>query len=94
MSSPILTPEQLLIIADVFCAKFQVDVVDFAALYAAAATTNANFHGVRVHPNVTNISFSLCAAIQKLKPLSDRNDSFARFSSLVFEKYTTAWTEI
>lgn len=94
MNPPSLSPEQLLIIADVFCAKFQVDVVNFAALYAAAAITNAHFHGVRVHPNVTNISLSLRATIEKLKPLSDRNDSFGRFSSAVFEAYARTWEEM
>lgn len=94
MHPPSLSPEQLLLIADIFCAKFQVDVVNFPALYAAAAITNANFHGVQVHPSVTNISFSLCDTIRKLKPLSDRNDSFARFSSAVFEAYASTWEEM
>lgn len=94
MNPPSLSPEQMLVIADIFCAKFQVDVVNFAALYAAAAVTNASFHGVRVHPNVTNISFSLCDTIKKLRPLSDRNDSFGRFSSAVFEAYASTWEEM
>ncbi len=89
-----LSPEQLLLIADAFCAQFQVDIVDFSALYAAAAVTTASFHGIRVHPNVTNISHSLAHTIQILKPLSDRNDAFARFASAVFESYVQIWEEL
>ena len=49
MGFPSLSGEQLLIIADVFCAEYDVDVADFSALYAAASVTRAQFSGIRVH---------------------------------------------
>ena len=84
MGFPSLSGEQLLIIADVFCAEY--DVADFSALYAAASVTRAQFSGIRVHTPDT-VGPALAATIIKLAPLTDRNAEFSEQVLLVYQAY-------
>ena len=86
MGFPSLSGEQLLIIADVFCAEYDVDVADFSALYAAASVTRAQFSGIRVHTPDT-VGPALAATIIKLAALTDRNAEFSEQVLLVYQAY-------
>lgn len=91
---PALSAEQLLIIADVFCREYGVDVVDFAALYAAASITHAQFSGIRVHTQLTSVSTALAGTIIKLEPLSNNNVEFSKYVVAVYEGYVQLLTEV
>lgn len=81
---PRLTPEQLLLIADEFCAVHGTQVRDFAALVAAAAVPGARISGIPVHDNATAAADSLAAAVSALQPLSDLNELFAAACRAVY----------
>ncbi|MCS4492224.1 TetR family transcriptional regulator [Corynebacterium sp. ES2794-CONJ1] len=79
-----LSPEQLLIIADIFSATYATCITDYAALYACATSTNARFDGVRVDRDVQESARSLARIINLTHPLSAHNESFARFAATVY----------
>ncbi|WP_018298142.1 hypothetical protein [Corynebacterium lubricantis] len=82
-----LTPEQLLIVADEFCAHTHVTVRDFSALAAIAAVPGARFHGIAVHTSVESAARHLEAAVRSLEPLSARNDEFALAAVQIYRRW-------
>ncbi|MHA2787550.1 TetR family transcriptional regulator [Corynebacterium sp. S7] len=82
-----LSSEQLLIVADEFCAHARVAVRDFSALAAIAAIPGASFHGIAVHASVEAAARSLEAAIRKLHPLTSRNDEFATATGEIYRRW-------
>lgn len=79
-----LTPEQLLIIADEFCAFHHVQVRDFSALVAAAAVPGARIDGIRVHSDVFTAAAALSTALVALKPLTGLHSQFAEVCRQVY----------
>lgn len=82
-----LNPEQLLIIADEFCANSRVArvaVADFSALAACAAVPGAKFHGIAVHSSAEAAAQALRAAITALRPLTADNEDFAAAAAEVY----------
>lgn len=88
MTQP-LTPEQLLLIADEFCAAHRVQVRDFAALVAAASVPGARIHGVAVHADPAAAGAALARAVARLEPLSGRNRDFAAACEAVYARLAT-----
>ncbi|ANE02786.1 TetR family transcriptional regulator [Corynebacterium crudilactis] len=78
-----LSPDSLLAIADEVCETHAVVVRDFAALAAAAATSTASFHGVRVFGSSEAMAEKVSEIIRVLKPLSGRNETFAAVTQRV-----------
>ena len=74
--TPPLSPEQLLLIADEFCATHRVHIRDFGALVAAAAVPGARIAGIPVHEGTAAAGRALAAAVTGLEPLSGRNREF------------------
>ncbi|MDO5511496.1 TetR family transcriptional regulator [Corynebacterium sp.] len=74
--TPALTPEQLLLIADQFCATRRVQVRDFGALVAAAAVPGARISGIAVYPGPSAAGLALAEAVARLQPLTDANEEF------------------
>lgn len=72
-----LTPEQLLAIADEFCAARPADIRSFAAIAACAAIPGARIHGVPVCGSAQEGAFLLYDAILRLSPLTHLNETFA-----------------
>ncbi|WP_066528262.1 TetR family transcriptional regulator [Corynebacterium bouchesdurhonense] len=72
-----LTPEQVLAVADEFCAARGVHVRSFGALAACAAVPGARIHGVPVCGSPREGAFLLFDATVRLKPLTDHNQTFA-----------------
>ncbi|STC69223.1 hypothetical protein [Corynebacterium pilosum] len=82
-----LSPEQLLIIADAFCDKHNVQVTSFSALVAAAAVPGARFEGIAVFTEVTEAARALEEAICRLEPLDHANEDFAAYVRAVYKKW-------
>lgn len=82
-----LSPEQLLAIADEFCAAHPVHVRSFSALAACAAVPGSRIHGVTVFDSVEPASLALAAAIRRLEPLSALNDAFATTTADIYRRW-------
>lgn len=84
------SPEQLLAIADEYCAFHGCHVRSFAALAACAAVPGARFHGVAVFDSVDAAAAALSEAVVALEPLSDSNEGFADIVAEVFRRWADA----
>lgn len=84
-----LTPEQLLIIADEFCAYHGGAVRSYSALCAAAAIPGARIEGVSVFDSPAAAAAALARGIEQLEPLRQDNQAFAA----VVQDIYTAWTQ-
>ena len=82
--------EQLLAIADEYCAFHGCQVRSFAALAACAAVPGARFHGVAVFDSVDAAAAALSEAVVALEPLSDSNEGFADVVAEVFRRWADA----
>ena len=82
----VLSAEQLLRIADEFCAvtRVPVRVRSFAALCAAAAVPGARVHGVPVFDSVVSAADALAATIAAVEPLTGENRGFAQVARQVY----------
>lgn len=78
-----LSPEQLLSIADHWCAHTHAQVQDYSALVAACAVINAHIHGVNLHPNPRAAAQAFARCLKKLAPLSSGNEGFAELCARV-----------
>ncbi|MDO5098607.1 MAG: TetR family transcriptional regulator [Corynebacterium sp.] len=91
---PTLTPEQVLIIADIFCEEHKLTVSNFGALYAIAAITQAAFQGVRVFESATQVAAAIEHTTRLLKPLSSKNSDFAQAVAAVYKAYAATAIEV
>ena len=81
------SPEQLLAIADEYCAFHGCQVRSFAALAASAAVPGARFHGVAVFDSVDAAAAALAETIRALQPLSGANTGFADVAAEVYRRW-------
>ena len=84
------SPEQLLAIADEYCAFHGCHVRSFAALAAAAAVPGSRLHGVAVFDSVDAAAATLAEAVVALSPLSDSNEGFADVVAEVYRRWADA----
>ena len=84
------SPEQLLAIADEYCAFHGCHVRSFAALAACAAVPGARLHGVAVFDSGDAAAAALSEAVVALEPLSDSNEGFADIVAEVFRRWADA----
>ena len=82
--------EQLLAVADEYCAFHGCHVRSFAALAACAAVPGARLHGVAVFDSVDAAAAALSDAVVALEPLSDSNEGFADIVAEVFRRWADA----
>ncbi|AKK10055.1 hypothetical protein [Corynebacterium uterequi] len=82
-----LSTEQLLLVADQFCATAGVHVRSFSALAACAAVPGARVDGVAVQLSPAAAARELADAIRRMEPLSARNEDFARVSAGVYRRW-------
>lgn len=82
----VLSPEQLLLIADEFCNSHRVRVINFAALVAAAAVPGAKLEGIPIHADTSAAGEALEEAIIRLEPLSDRNKDFSHVCRQIYRR--------
>lgn len=86
--TPSLTPEQLLLIADEFCATHRVQIRNFSALVAAAAVPGARIDGIPVHADSNAAGEALARAVNRLEPLSDLNREFGAACRAIYHRFT------
>lgn len=91
--------EQLLAVADEYCAFHGCQVRSFAALAAAAAVPGSKLHGVPVFDSVPAAANELASTIRLLKPLCpgsanagpgtgrDPNPGFADVAAEVYRRW-------
>ena len=84
------SPEQLLAIADEYCAFHGCHVRSFAALAACAAVPGSRLHGVPVFDSVDAAAAALSETVVALSPLSDSNEGFADIVAEVFRRWADA----
>ncbi|SES09754.1 hypothetical protein [Corynebacterium cystitidis] len=84
-----LRPEQLLIIADHFCAQHGVELLSFSDLAAAAAVPGARFDTVALYSSSLSASDALATYLRRLQPLSALNDEFAVVAAEVYRRWCT-----
>ena len=82
-----LRTEQLLAVADEFCALTRVQVRSFAALSACAAVPGARVHGVPVSDTAGAAAAELARTISVLRPLTGENDGFSRVAATVYAEW-------
>ena len=82
--------EQLLAVADEYCAFHGCQVRSFAALAACAAVPGARFHGVAVFDSVDAAAAALSETVVALEPLSNSNEGFADVVAEVFRRWADA----
>ncbi|CAM4358435.1 MULTISPECIES: TetR family transcriptional regulator [Corynebacterium] len=85
-----LSAEQLLAVADEYCAAAGVSVRSFSALAACAAVPGARVHGVPVFDSVGGAADALSDAIRRLEPLSSDNAGFAGVAGEVYRRWVAA----
>ncbi|WIM67697.1 TetR family transcriptional regulator [Corynebacterium breve] len=83
----LLSSEQLLLLADEFCAVHHVSVRSFAALAAAAAIPGARFDGVFVFDSSEQASAALADGIRRLEPLTSHNREFGAVVAQVYARW-------
>lgn len=79
--------EQLLAIADEYCAFHGCQVRSFAALAACAAVPGARLHGVPVFDSVEAAAAALAETVRALQPLSGENAEFANVAAEVYQRW-------
>ena len=79
--------EQLLAVADEYCAFHGCHVRSFAALAASAAVPGARLHGVPVFDSVEAAAAALAETIRALQPLSGSNAGFADVAAEVYRRW-------
>lgn len=82
-----LTPEQLLAVADEYCAVHGCHVRSFAALTACAAVPGSRLHGVPVFDSVAAAAGEMAETIRALQPLSGSNAGFADVAAEVYRRW-------
>ena len=83
------SPEQLLAVADEYCAFHGCQVRSFASLVACAAVPGARLHGVPVFDSIAAAANELAQAIRSLEPLSPAsvNPGFADVAAEVYRRW-------
>lgn len=79
--------EQLLAVADEYCAFHGCHVRSFAALAASSAVPGARLHGVPVFDSVEAAAAALAETIRALQPLSGTNAGFAEVAAEVYRRW-------
>ncbi|OFT56627.1 TetR family transcriptional regulator [Corynebacterium sp. HMSC05H05] len=82
-----LSGEQLLAVADEYCAFHGCHVRSFAALAASAAVPGSRLHGVPVFDSVEAAAAALAETIRALQPLSGTNAGFAEVAAEVYRRW-------
>ncbi|MCQ4620039.1 TetR family transcriptional regulator [Corynebacterium sp. CCUG 71335] len=82
-----LTPEQLLIIADEFCAHHGGAIRSYSALCAAAAIPGARIEGIPVFDSPVAAGEALARGVVKLEPLRGDNSAFASTARDVYVRW-------
>ncbi|WP_297587497.1 TetR family transcriptional regulator [uncultured Corynebacterium sp.] len=79
--------EQLLAVADEYCAFTGARVRSFSALVACAAIPGARVHGVPVFDTVGRAAEELAAAVRRMEPLTASNSGFAEVVAEVYRRW-------
>lgn len=79
--------EQLLAVADEYCAVTGTRVRSFSALVACAAVPGARMHGVPVFDTASRAAEELAAAVRRMAPLTAGNSGFAEVAAEVYLRW-------
>ncbi|MCQ9331380.1 cell filamentation protein Fic [Corynebacterium phoceense] len=79
-----MSPEQILLIAREFCARYGTTVTDFAALVAGASASAAKVEGIPVHADARQAAAALRRVLIAVPALGAYNKEFADYCAQVF----------
>lgn len=80
--------EQLLAVADEYCAFTGARVRSFSALVACASVPGARVHGVPVFDTASRAAEELASAVRRMEPLTADNSGFAEVAAEVYLRWS------
>ncbi|QDZ41732.1 hypothetical protein [Corynebacterium sp. sy039] len=79
-----LSNEQVLIIADIFCERFNTHITDYAALTCISALSSAAIHSVPIFTTPQAYLDYIHLFIAQNPPLAHANEAFSEYLARIF----------
>lgn len=79
-----MSAEQLYLLAQEFCARFQLRIINYSALVAAAAASTARLEGIAIHGNEQQAAKAMAEVLEKVPALNAGNQTFAQYCARVY----------
>lgn len=79
-----MSAEQLYLLAQKFCARFQLRIINYSALVAAAAASSARLEGIAIHGNEQQAAKAMAEVLEKVPALNAGNQTFAQYCARVY----------
>ena len=79
-----MSAEQLYLLAQEFCARFQLRIINYSALVAAAAASSARLEGIAIHGNEQQAAKAMAEVLEKEPALNAGNQTFAQYCARVY----------
>ena len=79
-----MSPEQLYLVAQEFCARFNLRIINHSALVAAAAASTARLEGIAIHGDEQQAAQAMAEVLEKVPALNAGNQTFAQYFSRVY----------
>ena len=79
-----MSAEQLYLLAQEFCARFQLRIINYSALVAAAAASSARLEGIAIHGNEQQAAKAMAEVLEKVPALNAGNQTFAQYCARVY----------
>ena len=79
-----MSAEQLYLLAQEFCARFQLRIINYSALVAAASASSARLEGIAIHGNEQQAAKAMAEVLEKVPALNAGNQTFAQYCARVY----------
>ena len=79
-----MSPEQLYLVAQEFCARFNLRIINYSALVAAAAASTARLEGIAIHGDEQQEAQAMAEVLEKVPALNAGNQTFAQYCARVY----------
>ena len=79
-----MSPEQLYLVAQEFCARFNFRIINYSTLVAAAAASTARLEGIAIHGDEQQAAQAMAEVLEKVPALNSGNHTFAQCCARVY----------
>lgn len=79
-----MSSEQLYLLAQEFCARFRLRIINYSALVAAAAASTARLEGIVIHGDEQQAAQAMAEVLEKVPALNAGNHTFAQYCAQVY----------
>lgn len=79
-----MSPEQLYLLAQEFCARFRLRIINYSSLVAAAAASTARLEGIAIHGDEQQAAQAMAEVLEKVPALNAGNQTFAQYCARVY----------